>query len=154
MYLFHMTLHMEQINFRCYAVIIDNNHLHWRIIPMSADQRIILANVPRLLRDMLNRILLKTEHLKVVQEITEYDNLPTTLEQNEAEWVIMSLPADKQIPEWADSFMKRNPLIKIMALSSDGSWIKMKWLESREQDLTDLSLKELIHILEGNTTSI
>jgi hypothetical protein len=66
----------------------------------------------------------------------------------------MSLPADKQIPEWADSFMKRNPLIKIMALSSDGSWIKMKWLESREQDLTDLSLKELIHILEGNTTSI
>jgi hypothetical protein len=41
-----------------------------------------------------------------------------------------------------------------MALSSDGSWIKMKWLESREQDLTDLSLKELIHILEGNTTSI
>jgi hypothetical protein len=62
----------------------------------------------------------------------------------------MSLPADKRIPAWTDSFIKKHPLIRIMAFSPDGSWIKMKWLESHEKDITDLSLKELIHILEGN----
>lgn len=132
----------------CYAVITNNNSA-WKGFSMSADQRIILANGSRLLRDMLKRILLKNEHLKVVQEITEYDNLPAALEQNEAEWVVMSLPADKKIPEWADSFMKRHPFTKIMALSSDGSRIKIKRLESREDDLADLSLKDLIHILEN-----
>ena len=120
---------------------------------MSSDQRIILANGSRLVREMLNRILRKTAHLKVVQEITNHDNLPADLEQQEAEWVIMSLPADKQIPVWTDTFIKEHPMIRIMAFSSDGSWIKMKWLESREEDLTDLSLKELLHILEDNAAS-
>jgi len=119
---------------------------------MSADQRIILANGSRLLRDMLSRILLKTEHLKVVQEITDRDNLSAGLEQQDADWVIMSLPVDNQIPAWTDSFIRKHPLIKIVALSSDGSWIKLKWLESREEDLNDLSLKELFHILEDNKT--
>ncbi|NJC98624.1 MAG: hypothetical protein FIB03_20210 [Anaerolineae bacterium] len=99
---------------------------------------------------MLNRILIKADHLEVVQEISDHTSLPAALEQHEAEWVIMSLPADKKIPEWTDTFIKKHPLIRIMAFSSDGSWIKMKWLESHEEDLTDLSLKELIHVLENN----
>lgn len=120
---------------------------------MSDDQKIILANGSRLLREMLNRILLKTEHLKVVQEVTDHDKLPAALEEQDADWVVMSLPADRQIPAWTDSFIKRHPLIKILAFSSDGSWIKMKWLESHEEDISDPSLPELIHILENNPSS-
>jgi len=33
-------------------------------------------------------------------------------------------------------------------VSTDGSKIKMKWLETREEDLGDPSLKDLIDILE------
>ena len=117
------------------------------------DQRIILANGSRLLREMLNRILHKAEHLEVVQEVSDHDNLPAALSK-EAEWIIMSLPDDQQIPEWTDTYIQEHPLIRIMAFSSDGSWIKLKWLESREQELSDVSLKDLIHILEGNPSSI
>ncbi len=119
-----------------------------------SEQRIILANGSRLLREMLNRILVKTENLEVVQEVTEHDNLPAAIEQRDAEWVIMSLPEDEKIPEWTDTYLREHPLARIMTVAFDGSWIKMKWLERREENFTDLSLPELIHILESNPSHI
>lgn len=114
-----------------------------------ADQRIILANSSRLLREMLNRALLKSRNLKVVKEVVDRAALQVALEGQPAEWLIMSLPEDKQIPAWIDAFMKEHPLIRIMAFAADGSRIRMKWIESREQDLSGLSLKELIRLLES-----
>lgn len=115
-----------------------------------SEQRIILANSSRLLREMLNRILLKTEHLDVVQEVTDHKNLPSAIEQQEAEWVIVSLPTEEATPDWIDKYMRQHPYVRFLTVSADGSLIKMKWLESHEENLSDLSLPELIHILESN----
>jgi DNA-binding NarL/FixJ family response regulator len=117
-------------------------------ISMS-EQRIILANGSRLLREMLNRILLKTENLEVVKEITDRDTLPTAIEEPDAEWVIMSLPVDNKLPEWTDNYIIDHPHVRFMAVAADGSWVKTKWLESHEEELDNLSLKDLIHILGG-----
>ena len=115
-----------------------------------SEQRIILANGSRLLHEMLNRILVKTEHLDVVQEISDHNNLPASIEQQDAEWLIMSQPTDGKIPEWTNTYLQEHPLVRIMTVASDGSWIKMKWLEKHEENFTGLSLQELIHILESN----
>jgi len=114
-----------------------------------SDQRIILANSSRLVREMLNRILRKTKNLEVVQEITDHENLPTEIEKSDAEWVIMSLPTDHTMPEWVDTYIVDHPRIRFMAVANDGSWVKTKWLESHEEDLDNLSLKDLVHILGG-----
>jgi DNA-binding NarL/FixJ family response regulator len=116
--------------------------------PMS-EQRIILANGSRLVREMLNRILLKTENLEVVREITNHEKLPTEIEKSDAEWVIMSLPVDSRIPEWVDTFIVGHPQMRFMAVANDGSWVRTKWLETHEEELDNLSLKDLIHILGG-----
>lgn len=113
------------------------------------EQRIILANGSRLLREMLNRILLKSEHLDVVQ-ITDHNNLPSAIEEHEAEWIIVSLPGDNSTPDWIETYMRQHPYVRFLTVSADGSLIKMKWLENHEEDISDLSLPELIHILEGN----
>jgi hypothetical protein len=112
-------------------------------------QRIILANGSRLLHEMLNRILNKTDNLKVVQEIMDHDHLPNAIENSDAEWVLMSLPADSTIPEWVDTYMIDHPQVRFMALAADGSWVKTKWLERREERLDNLSLKDLLRILGG-----
>ena len=114
-----------------------------------AEQRIILANGSRLLHEMLNRILVKTGNLKVVQEIQNDDKLPTAIEKSDAEWVIMSLPVGNALPAWVDPFIVKHPHMRIMAVANDGSWVKTKWLESHEEELSNLSLKDLIHILGG-----
>jgi DNA-binding NarL/FixJ family response regulator len=114
-----------------------------------AKQRIILANNSRLLREMLNRILIKTVNLKVVQEITNHETLPTAIENSDAEWIILSLHVDDNLPEWTDTYIVDHPGARVMAVANDGSWVKMKWLESHEEELNNLSLEDLIHILGG-----
>lgn len=114
-----------------------------------SEQRIILANGSRLLHEMLNRILVKTGNLKVVQEINKQERLPSAIEKSDAEWVIMSLPADSAIPEWVDRYIDDHPHVRFMALAADGSWVKTKGQEEHEEKLDNLSLRDLIHILGG-----
>ena len=113
------------------------------------EQRIILASGSRLVHDMLNRILLKTKNLKVVRDIANYKKLPAEIDNVDAEWVIMSLPFDSQMPDWVGSYIVDHPRVRIMAVANDGSWVKTRWLESHEEELDNLSLKDLIHILGG-----
>jgi len=119
-----------------------------------SEQRIILVNSSRLLHEMLNRALHKSDYLRVVKEITSQNDLPEAVEQQEAEWIVISMSADTQFPEWIDSYLKKHPLMRVMAFSSDGSGVTMKWLEKREKSISDLSLQELIHILESDRGTI
>lgn len=114
-----------------------------------SEQRIILANGSRLLHEMLSRILFKTGNLRVVQEIANHEHLPRAIEKSDAEWVIISLPADSNMPDWVDHYIVDHPHVRFMAVAADGSWVKMKWLESHEEELDNLSLRDLIHILGG-----
>ena len=114
-----------------------------------SEQRIVLANGSRLLRDMLKRILFKSERLEVVREVTDQKELPSVIENTHPQWVIVSLSFDNVIPPWVDNFMVSHPSVRFMGFASDGSKIKMKWLEVHEQEFDELSLNELIHILES-----
>ncbi len=112
-------------------------------------QRIILANSSRLLRDIFTRVLLNADNLEVVQEILDYQDLPAAIQHFDVEWVVMELPDIDQLPDWLDHFMDKHPSIHFMAVSTDGSQIKTKWLESREEKFTDLTLPDFLNILEG-----
>ncbi len=115
-----------------------------------SEQRIILANGSRLLRDMLKRVIFKSDKLEIVREVTDQKELPAVIENTSPQWVIVSLSFDNVIPPWVDSFMVNHPSVRFIGLASDGSKVRMKWLEVHEQELDGLSLKELIHILENN----
>lgn len=117
------------------------------------EQRIVLANASRLLRDMLKRIILKSDQLHIVREVTDQRELPSVVEHVRPEWVILSLAFDENLPAWVDSLMASHPSMRFMALATDGSKVKMKWLEVHEQELTGISLPDLIQILESKPAS-
>lgn len=77
----------------------------------------------------------------MVHEVTHYEDLASAIEEFDPEWVIISLPSDHVIPEWVDVYIANRPSLRFLAVSTDGSKIKMKWLEPHEEDLGDLSLK-------------
>ena len=113
------------------------------------EQRIVLANSSRLLRDMLKRIIHKSHTLEVVNEITDLRDLPSLNKHTDPEWVIVSLSYDDGVPAWVDGYMAEHPSVRFMAVATDGSKIKMKWLEVREQEWNGPSLDDFIHILEN-----
>ncbi len=113
-------------------------------------KRIILADGSRLLREMLNRAIHKADNLEVIQEIPNYEELPSLIEQFEPEWVIVPLPFSDGAVEWSEGCLATHPFVRFIFLSPDDGRIKMKWQESREADLGNLSLNDLIEILEAD----
>jgi len=91
----------------------------------------------------------KDGQLQVVKEISDHHNLPSAIEKYDAEWVIVSLPNNQKVPAWVDEYMAEHPPVRFIAVSSDGSQVKIMWMESHEKNYDDLTLEDLIHILES-----
>jgi chemotaxis response regulator CheB len=111
-------------------------------------KRVILANDSRLLREMLHRAIDKAEHLQVVQEIASEEDLPSAIEQFTPEWVILSDPSDRNACSRIATCMASYPAVRFMFLSPESNSIKLRWQTAYEEDLTNLSLKGFIDILE------
>ena len=115
--------------------------------------RIVLANESRLWREMLKRVIEKIPDLRIVGVVTDLAILASVVEQTSAGWVILSLTRDGKIPEMAESLLSVHPSVRILAVATDGSQVKMKWLEPHEDELDDWSLNEMIDVLRGSTPS-
>jgi DNA-binding NarL/FixJ family response regulator len=119
-----------------------------------ARKRVILAHGSRLLREVLQRVIDKADNLEVVQEIPNHEELPAAIERLGPEWVILSLPSRNNGHDWMDACMAEHPSLRFILLSPDNNSIKMRWQVSYEEDLTNLSLKDFIHILEKDLQHI
>ena len=115
---------------------------------MSA-QRIILVNTSRLLGDMLRTIIYRTDHLEMVGEVCGDDELPPSIETTEAEWMLMTLASPKRIPGWVDQYLSKHPSLRILVIFPGSSTVRLMSMEE-EEELEDLSLNDLIHILQGH----
>jgi hypothetical protein len=114
---------------------------------MSA-QRVILVNNSRLLGDMLRRVINKSDHLEMVQEVSGDRAFRFALEQVEAEWMILSIASENTLPAWLDPYLAKHPFMRCLVISPGSSKVKLKWQEE-EAELEDLSLKDVMYILEG-----
>lgn len=109
--------------------------------------RIILAGVPRFLREMLARAFEQAPGLWVVGEVAEMSQLSSAIERTGAQWIVVSLPPDGKMPPTITPLLAAHPSVRVLGVTNDGSQIKMQWVEPHEQTLESLSLDELIAIL-------
>ncbi len=115
---------------------------------MVSTKRVILANGSRLLREMLHRAIDKADQLEVVQEIPDWEELPPALETFHPAWVIVTQSYSKHSHYRVDSCMEEFPSVRFIFLSPNQDNVKMKWQTSGEEEYSNLSLEDLIHILE------
>ena len=120
----------------------------------SPKSRVIFINSSRLVRELFHTVLRKAEHLQVIRDIVDHADLPADIEGLEAEWLVMSLSSEETIPAWVDTYLRAHSSTRFLAFSPDNTHIKMKWLEPREQELDDLSLSELIRVLETEAVAL
>ena len=111
-------------------------------------KRVILANGSRLLREMLHRVINKADHLEVVQEVRNHEELPFAIERFDPAWVIVSLPFSNHTQDRFNDYVSSYPSVRFIFFSADNQSIKMKWQASAEEDLTNLSLGDFIQFLE------
>jgi DNA-binding NarL/FixJ family response regulator len=116
--------------------------------------RVILANNSRLLLEMFRHVLEKADHLEVVHEVINDKDLPLAIQRFCPEWVIVSLPISNSVLDWISVFMQADPSVRFIFLSPDHHSMIMKWQMTSEEDLSNLSLKEFIYLLEKDLQHI
>lgn len=129
-------------------LLLNNKTQEENWIWNMATKRVILANNSRLLREMLHHVINKADNLEVVLETPNDEELSSAIEKFGPAWVIASLPSNPQGPSWLNSCMEHYPAVRFILLTPNNDSIKMRWQTSFEEDLTNVSLKDFIHILE------
>ena len=109
--------------------------------------QIILAHVPRFLRETLERAFAKVPGLRIVDEVPDLSQVTNVIAQTGAQWVIVSLPPEDQLSSVADRLLAAHPSTRLVNIAADGSHVTMQWLEPRQRTLDEFSMSELIALL-------
>ena len=112
--------------------------------------RVILANEPRLLREMLKRVFNKRFDLDVVAEVTNLSRLPVIIDRTHPQWVVVSLLPNGDFPSYALALPSLYPRVGLVAVAADGSRVKVKSGDLFERDLEGISLGDLLAILASS----
>ncbi|MFN8489388.1 MAG: hypothetical protein U0350_17530 [Caldilineaceae bacterium] len=116
---------------------------------VSQLHRIILANEPRLLREMLGHVFASTPGLEVVAVVENPLYLATIVNEEEAHWLIVTLDdANGVLPPYL-AYHHSPP--SLMAISADGRQVEIKTTKpdghQERYTLYDISLDRLLNIL-------
>ena len=121
---------------------------------MMSTKRVILAEGPQLLREMLHHVIDKADHLQVVEEIADREQLASAIERLNPEWVIVSSPSSEYTDHRISSCLSLYPSVRFMFLAPGERQITMRWQMSYEEEYLDPSLKDFIEILENDLLRI
>lgn len=137
------------------SMITEQNANHIYSQSMQAKvydpRRIILANQPRLLREMLSRVFAATPSLQVVGEVDNFVGLAELLTQVKAHWLIVTLDSEGQSPLRVSNAGTGLPTTSLMAISADGRQVEVQTAMAdggvHQYILYDVSLAVLLAIL-------
>lgn len=118
---------------------------------MQYKKRIVLANDSHFLRDAFRRVLEKKSNLQIICEVKDLEDLPSVVQKTDPDWLIISLPGNGKISEPVERLLIEYPTIHILAVSMDGSRIKVEWMEHKEEEAENLSLEDFIEIFESDS---
>lgn len=111
--------------------------------------RILLANTPRLLREIFKHAFQRYPDMEIVGETANSDDLYGQIKKSRADWILVSLHANGNFPDFVNSILDDYPGIGIIAISADGSQAKARCRENSRDDLANLSLNELMAIVRS-----
>ena len=105
--------------------------------------RILVSEMPRFWRETLKQSLAKDPGLEIVGEVLDPHVLPQAVERTRAQWIIVPLSANGELPPAVETLLTTHPTLRCLAVTADGRHVKAKWAESHEKTLDGLSLDEL-----------
>jgi hypothetical protein len=123
------------------------NYCQVEAMIMAAGQRIILVNSSRIVGDMLKKVIGKTPGLEIVSNIEDIAKLPEIVEQVEADWAIVLLPPDDQVPKIVQHVITEQISMRFLLMGVDGSHVRMMYNEPHEVPLDEKNLADLLELL-------
>lgn len=113
-------------------------------------QRIILVTEPRLIQEAVKRAITKTPGLEIVAEVGCLEDLQAAFQSTPADWVILFALPGQETPEPVARLLGAYPSVRFLAIASDGSRVRLEWVEFHAQALDHLTLTGLVAVLNND----
>jgi hypothetical protein len=110
---------------------------------------IVVANRPRIFRELLFRALTSADRFEVLEVANEHE-LGRTLRGAKANWLIVTTEDDGSLPAQAQAALAAQPPLSAVAVSPDGSQLEVLTAGKEErtrQVYQNISLAELVAVL-------
>jgi DNA-binding NarL/FixJ family response regulator len=94
---------------------------------MSEPIRVIVANRPRLMRELVLETIIEQEDIEIVAEIENEDEIANIVEGTHPDFLIIALDDPNERPALCDMLLGLYPELKILALAPDRNVSTFFW---------------------------
>ena len=122
-------------------------------LPINYILHLVIANRPRLLREMLGKILGRCRQINIIGETDSTRRLPLIVELFSPDWIVLTLDENGAFPDVVEALIEKEPMLGILAITENGRRVRVRY---RGITCEGFALKELIHMvsLPARTASI
>jgi len=91
--------------------------------------RVLVANRPRLIRELIMNVFEEQPDIEIVGEVREADheNIARTVDETEPEFLILGLDKPEKRPPICDALLRRHPEMKILAVAENNESSVFYW---------------------------
>ena len=94
---------------------------------MTPSIRVVVANQPRLMRELVLEAIIEQPDIVVVGEVKDEDEIVDAVERMHPEFLIIALNESNQRPFLCDTLLRRYPEMKILALAPERNCSIFYW---------------------------
>jgi DNA-binding NarL/FixJ family response regulator len=108
--------------------------------------RVLLAQLPQMLRDLVSEIVGRESDMEIVGEVSEGAQLVAVAHATDAEFVIADL-GDAELPSPYRELLDERPRMKVLGLEGDGRLGVLYELVPRKMALGELTARNLVTVI-------
>ena len=95
--------------------------------------RVLIANRPRLIRELVMATISDQPDIEIVGEIQEESGIESAVDRTQPDFLIVALEKSNRVPEICQSILQNHPLLKVIAISPDRNNSMYYWASLRIQ---------------------
>lgn len=120
---------------------------------METNIRVLVANRPRLLRELVLSTLSEQAGINIVGEVENEKDVPALVEQTKPDFLVIALEESARRPPLCDQLLRKFPELRIIAVAPNANVGIFYWaaIEIRSSTL-EASEEALLEVMRGTTT--
>ena len=95
--------------------------------------RVLIANRPRLMRELMVETISDQTDIEIVGEVSDDSDLRSAIEETRPDFVIVALDKQNRLPPACDSVLREHPQLKIIAVAPDRNSSMFYWASLQVQ---------------------
>jgi DNA-binding NarL/FixJ family response regulator len=115
--------------------------------------RVLLIDMPQMMREIIRRTLARDSRFLIVGEYTEHVAIDVAVNRSGADYVIMGSGVFESRAV-RRRLLEEGPQIRVLAVGADGARTTLYRLRPEEVELGEISLERLGSLLAGDVSSV